>query len=122
MKSKSNIMTAMKTLTSVTFLFGWMAFAIAAAPAAKEENAPDTKAKQEQFDTPQQALDTLVQAASTFDTATLMQVLGPDATDLVNSDDPVMDKEHAVQFAAKAKEKNAVEVDKKNPNRATLTV
>lgn len=122
MKSKSNIMTAMKTLASVTFLFVWVAIAMAAAPAAKEESAPDTKAKQEQFDTPQQALDSLVQAASTFDTSALMQVLGPDATDLVSSDDPVMDKENAVKFAARAKEKNAVEVDKKNPNRATLTV
>ena len=86
MKSKSNIMTAMKTLASVTFLFVSVAIALAAAPAAKEENAPDAKVKQEQFDSPQQALDSLVQAAATFDTATLMQVLGPDATDLVSSD------------------------------------
>jgi len=122
MKSKSNIMTAMKTLASVTFLVSSMALALAAAPAAKEEGTPDTKGKQEQFDTPQQALDSLVQAAANFDTSTLMQVLGPDATDLVSSDDPVMDKQHAAEFAAKAKEKNAVEVDKKNANRATLTV
>lgn len=122
MKSKSNIMTAMKTLASVTFLFGWASFTLAAAPDAKKESAPDTKAKQQQFDTPQQALDTLVQAAAAFDTSTLMQVLGPDATDLVSSDDPVMDKQRATEFATKAKEKNAVEVDKKNPNRASLTV
>jgi len=122
MKSKSNIMTAAKTLASVTFLFGWAAFALAAAPEAKKESAPDTKGKQEQFDTPQQALDKLVQAAETFDAPTLMQILGPDATDLVSSDDPVMDKQRAAEFVTKAKEKHAIEVDKKNSNRATLTV
>ena len=33
-----------------------------------------------------------------------------------------MDKNHAVAFAAKAKEKNSIEIDKKDPNRAILSV
>ena len=33
-----------------------------------------------------------------------------------------MDKNHAIAFAAKAKEKNSIEIDKKDPNRAILLV
>ena len=52
----------------------------------------------------------------------LKEILGPDSTDLVSSEDSVEDKNRAVAFAAKAKEKNSVAADAKNPNRAILTV
>ena len=38
------------------------------------------------------------------------------------SEDPVQDKNKAMAFAAKAKEKTAIDTDAKNPNRAILTV
>ena len=38
------------------------------------------------------------------------------------SEDPVQDKNRAAEFAAKAKEKTSVEIDKKDPNRAILLV
>jgi hypothetical protein len=122
MKSKSNIMTAMKIFAAAILLMGLPSLTLHAAPSAKGEAATDAQGKQQQFDTPQQACDSLVQAATTFDTAALKEILGPDGTDLISSDDPVMDKERAVKFSAKAKEKNSVEVDKKNPNRAILTI
>ena len=122
MKSKSNIMTAMKIFAAAILLVGLPSLTLHASPSAKEEAATDSQGKQQQFDTPQQACDALVQAATTFDTAALKEILGPDGTDLISSDDPVMDKERAVKFSAKAKEKNSVEVDKKNPNRAILTI
>jgi hypothetical protein len=74
------------------------------------------------FDTPQQAADSLVQAAESFDVPVLKEILGPDSTDLVSSADPVEDKNRAAAFAAKAKEKNSIEIDKKDPNRAILLV
>jgi hypothetical protein len=52
----------------------------------------------------------------------LKEILGPDSEDIIDSEDPVMDKNHAVAFAAKAKEKNSIEIDKKDPNRAILSV
>ena len=122
MKSKSNIMIATKTFAAAILLFGLASLALNAAPSTKDEAAADSQGKQQQFDTPQQACDSLVQAAATFDTAALKEILGPDGTDLISSDDPVMDKERAVEFAAKAKEKNSVEVGKKNANRAILTI
>src|SRR4029077_9191441 len=57
-----------------------------------------------------------------FDVAALKEILGPDSADIVSSEDPVQDKNKALAFAAKAKEKNAIEIDKKDPNRAILLV
>ena len=57
-----------------------------------------------------------------FDVPALLKILGPDGEDLVSSEDPVRDKNAAVAFAAKAREKNAVVVDPKNSKRATLSV
>src|SRR5439155_287813 len=48
--------------------------------------------------------------------------VAPDGEDLVSSEDPVADKTRALAFADKAKEKNSVEIDKRDPNRAILLV
>jgi hypothetical protein len=79
------------------------------------------EAEQKQFDTPQQAADALVQVAANFDPAAATEILGPDGTDIVSSEDPVADKKDAQTFAAKAKEKLSIEVDKKDPNRAIIS-
>jgi hypothetical protein len=85
--------------------------------------APEVAAStQKQFDTPQQAAESLVQAAASFQVAALKEILGPDSEDIVASEDPVMDKERTVAFAAKAKEKQAIEIDPENPNQAILSV
>ena len=81
-----------------------------------------SQVKQRQFDTPQQAADALIQVAANFDVAAGKEILGSDGEDLIASDDPVQDKNRAAEFAAKAKEKNSIEIDKKNPKRAILSV
>lgn len=81
-----------------------------------------TQPKQQQFDTPKQAADALIRVAADFDVATAKEILGPDGADLITSDDPVLDKNHALAFAAKAKEKTSIEVDKTNPDHAILVV
>ena len=124
MISKLNMMNRIKTLqiasTIAIVTLATAAFATAAEP--KADASSTTTAKQKQFDDPKQAADSLVQAAATFDAAALQEILGPDSTDIVTSDDPVMDKQRAVTFAAKAKEKSSVVVDKKNRNMAVVTV
>ena len=77
---------------------------------------------QKQFDTPQQAADSLVQAAASFQVPALKEILGPDSEDIVASEDPVMDKERTLTFAAKAKEKQAIKIDPQNPDQAILSV
>ena len=80
------------------------------------------KAEQTQFDTPQQAADALVQVAANLDLAAAKEILGPDSADLISSEDPVTDKNEAQAFAAKAKEKLSIEIDKSDSNRATISV
>lgn len=87
------------------------------------QSQPDAGAiPQKAFATPQSAVDALIQAAGSYDVPALLSILGPDGKDLVSSADPVRDKNAANTFAAKAKEKNVVIADKKDRNRATVSV
>ena len=122
MKRKLNITSSSKILGSAILISGFVALALHSAPAAKTDAAAASQIKQKQFDTPQQAADSLVQAAESFDVPVLKEILGPDSVDLVASQDPVEDKNRAASFAAKAKEKNSVATDAKNPNRAVLMI
>src|SRR5207245_1782238 len=93
------------------------------APEQKQEStAAATQPKQKGFDTAKQAADALIQVAANFDVAAAKEILGPDSEDIVASEDPVQDKNRAEKFAAKAKEKTSIEIDKKDPNRAILSV
>ena len=74
------------------------------------------------FDTPSHAAEALVNAAATYDVPALLQILGPDAKDLVSSNDPVEDKNRSIAFAARAREKMSVTVNPKTPNLAEISV
>jgi len=89
---------------------------------AAPEDANAAQPTQKQFDTPQQAAASLLQAAASFDVPALKEILGSESEDIVASEDPVMDKECAVAFAAKANEKQSVDINPKNPNEAILSV
>src|SRR5206468_11353685 len=124
MKPNLNIMTSAKIsliapAIAISCLLG---LALHAAAPAKPDAAAASQPKQKEFDTPKQAADALVQVASNFDAAAAKEILGPDGEDIVASEDPVMDKNRATEFANKAKEKTSVEVDKKNPSDAILLV
>jgi hypothetical protein len=81
-----------------------------------------TAPEQKGFDTPQLAVEGLLQGIDNFDVAVLASILGPGSEDLIASEDKVQDKSRAVAFAAKVREKNSIEVDPKNKDRATLIV
>ncbi|HEX4439784.1 MAG TPA: DUF2950 domain-containing protein [Thermoanaerobaculia bacterium] len=74
------------------------------------------------FDSPKAAADALLQAASADDNAGLLAIFGPSGEKIVTSADPVKDKNDRQKFIELAKEKMDVEVDPKNPHRATLVV
>ena len=130
MKTKRNAMTSTKmiVLAAAILITGFLVSASVAAPekkeaAAKQKDVQATpKPGQKQFDTPKQAADALIQVASNFDVAAAKEILGPDGEDIISSEDPVMDKNRATEFANKAKEKTSVELDKQNPNHAILLV
>jgi hypothetical protein len=101
---------------------GFLAIPSQAVSQLKKDAEAASQPEQKAFDTPKQAADSLLQAAENFDVAALKEILGPDSEDIINSEDNVMDKNHAVAFAAKAKEKNSIEIAKKDPNHAILSV
>jgi hypothetical protein len=123
MKSKLNVMTSSKVslIASAIAISCLLGGTVNAAP-TKPDTAAPSQPKQKEFDTPKQAADALIQVAENLDVSAAKEILGPDGEDLVSSEDPVMDKKRAAEFAAKAKEKNSIEIDKKNPNRAILLV
>jgi hypothetical protein len=88
------------------------------APAA----APSTAASVKTFPSPQQAADSLIDAADKFDVAALSQIFGPNGDDIVLSGEFAQDRKHATDFAAKAHEKKSVSVDSKTGSRAFLLV
>jgi len=91
----------------------------AAEPATKKAPAAPP---QKTFDTPKAAADALVAASEKYDLPALKEILGPDASDLIGTADAVQEKNKLEAFAAKAREKSEILVDKKNPNKAVLQV
>src|SRR5437016_5107155 len=125
MKSKANIMTSSKFFVISSAILNCLLFVLAtqAAPEPKQEStSAAAQPQQKQFDTPKQAADALIEVAGNFDVAAAKEILGPDSDDIVTSEDPVMDKNRALAFAAKAKEKSSTEIDKQNRNQAILMV
>jgi hypothetical protein len=74
------------------------------------------------FDSPQQAADTLVDAAEKFDEAAMTRIFGPDGDDVVFSGEFAQDRKHAADFAAEARKKKSVSVDPRNARRAFLLI
>jgi hypothetical protein len=132
MKTKPNIMTSSKLFTIGTAVVSCAALFLVSEAAEKKQastttapakqDAATSQSAQKQFDTADQAADALIQVAATSDLAGAKEILGPDSEDIIASEDPVMDKNRALAFANKAKEKKTIEVDKKDPNRAMLVV
>src|SRR5438270_464003 len=124
MKSQFKIMTFGKIslIASAILISCLLGLALHAAAPAKPDTTAAPEPSQKQFDTPKQAADALIQVAANFDVAAAKEILGPDSDDIVTSEDPVMDKNRAQAFAAKAKEKSSIQIDKGDPNRAILLV
>jgi len=94
----------------------------AARKAGQAKPSPSQTPEQKTFASAKGAADALITAAGTFDLPALKEILGPDGKDLISSEDSVQDKNRAVTFAEKAREKTTVSVGPKNPARATLFV
>jgi hypothetical protein len=89
-----------------------------AAEQSKEPGSPPQKS----FPTAEEAAKALIQAAESYDVPALLEILGPDAKDLVSSGDPVSDKNRCVEFAKLGREKQSITLDPKNRDRAILSV
>ena len=87
-----------------------------------QTNAPPAQPAQKGFGTPDEAAKALIAAAKNFDVPVLLEILGPDAKDLVSSGDPVGDKRRSTTFAELAQEKQSISLSAQNGNRAILSV
>lgn len=76
--------------------------------------------EQRTFATPQEAAQSLVEAAGQNDTAALLQLFGPQGRDIVQSGDPAEDKNSRAEFARRAHENLQIELEALNPDRATI--
>ncbi len=74
------------------------------------------------FDTPQQAVDALVDATENFDVPALVEIFGPENKDLIVTSEPAQDRQRAAAFVAQVHQKKSVSVDPKFRNRAVLLV
>ena len=86
--------------------------ALGALSHAEPQHKPQaTLPAQRAFDTADQAVQALVQAAEGYDVGALIDVLGPDSKDLIASEDPVEDKNRVLKFVVLAREKTTVSMD-----------
>ncbi len=99
-----------------------VASAQSTAPGKPPAVATATIASARSFDTPQQAVDLLIDAADKFDVVALGQIFGPDGDDIVFSGEFPQDRKHAADFVDQAREKKSVSVDPNSGNRAFLLV
>jgi hypothetical protein len=74
------------------------------------------------FDTPQLAADAVVKATETFDESALDRIFGANGRKIVLTGEAGLDKKHAADFAAEARESMSVTVDPKTGARAFLLV
>jgi hypothetical protein len=74
------------------------------------------------FATPREAAQALVDAAEHNDAAAMLKLLGPDGKDIVESGDTAEEQRARADFARRAHEKLEIEIERSNPNRATIVV
>ncbi len=79
-------------------------------------------AGQEVFNSPEAAAEAFILASETFDVAALTRILGPDGVDLVDTGDPVQDRNQSLAFATVAREKTQVVREPDDPKVAVLWV
>jgi hypothetical protein len=117
-----NDMTSIKQSRTSRIFWVALVTCLLVFPLLSVAQTPAAAPAQKTFATPQEAADALISAASDYNLPALLEIFGPDGQDLVETKDPVQDKNQAEAFAALAKKKNSVSVDPKNPNLAFLIV
>lgn len=86
------------------------------------KTTPSAASSAKQFDTPDQAANALIEAASKFDVDVLEEIFGPEGDDIVLSGEYAQDRQRAADFTAEAREKKSVSVDPTRGNRAFVLV
>jgi len=100
----------------------WMLAPLPVVAAQSTPETPPSRLQARTFDSPKQAVAALLAAAETFDTSALDAIFGPDGHDIIHTGEPARDRKLAADFVAKAHQKEEIEINPKNPDRAQLIV
>jgi hypothetical protein len=109
--------SCLRTACSAAF-----AFLLALTAGAAAQTAPAGAVAPQTFVTPQQAAQSLIDAAANYDVPALEKIFGSAGRDIVLTGEPARDREVAAKFAELAREKESVVVDPQNKNRAILSI
>lgn len=119
---KQNLFVPLWLVAGLTWGFLAAPVMTAAFQAASTKTTPSAASGAKQFDTPDQAANALVEAASKFDVDAFEEIFGPEGDDIVLSGEYAQDKQRAADFTAEAREKRSVSMDPKRGNRAFVLV
>jgi DUF2950 family protein len=108
-------MSKLTLFCAITLLFSPFSFAQGQPSATPSQS-------QKTFSSPKEAAGALISAAEKDDIPAMQEIFGPAGEDLLSTEDPVQDKNIVAGFVAEAHEKNSVNIDPKNPNRAILVI
>ena len=116
-----------RTSNQVVSWFAWTVRAlllIAVVPfmLAAQSKASTPAAGPETFPTAQAAADALIDASAKTDPYALLKIFGPDANNLLFTNEPAQDKQRVAEFAAEARQKNSLSFEPKNGSHAYLLV
>jgi hypothetical protein len=117
--SKTSNLPWQRLLAAVVSASLLLSLVLIVVPRAGAQATPAARGKA--FDTPQDAANALIDAAEKYDEAVLTEVLGPDSYDIIHTGEPARDREKCKEFAAHARAKMSVEVDK-TKTRATMVI
>lgn len=107
------------TLSTPHYLFALLAFIMAMAT-VEPAIAASAKARQSGFNSPTEAVNSLVKAVKSNDNKALKNILGPGSGKLISSGDPVTDQADRDRFIQLYDEKNSLE--QKSSSKVTLTL
>jgi len=77
---------------------------------------------QERFDSPEAAVQAVIDAADNRDVTRLSAIFGPKAIGILTSGDPTQDSAEQAEFARLAHARHRVEISSMHPNRAILAI
>lgn len=91
---------------------------LATATLFAQKSAPEGKP----FGSPDAAVDAFVAAAEAYDLGAMMEILGPNSRDLVQTGEQAYDRDILTEFAKLARDKKSITFAKRNRNMAMLAI
>ena len=111
-----------RTLPIVAVFSCILAFSACAAGKSAPAKVATSATTARTFDSPQAAVDALLDAANRYDVTALDAIFGSEGHDIINSGEPARDKKRAADFVARAREKKEIVTDPQTPDRAVLVI